>query len=151
MMLVALALAAAAPAPAAESPRAFVERVYAGYRTRDFSPFKRPERWFAPRLLAAIKEDERLAKGEVGYLDGDPLCQCQDAAGLKARIVGVEPGSRDRAKVWVDIRLHGYPPRPARLSLVRTRAGWRIADVDGAEGASLLVGLTESNREQRKK
>ena len=68
MMLLALALAAA---PAAESPRAFVERIYAGYRTSGFSPFARPERWFAPRLLAAIKEDSRLAHGEVGYLDGD--------------------------------------------------------------------------------
>ena len=56
--------------------------------TPDYNPFDQPERVFAPPLLAAINEDARLANGEVGYLDGDPLCQCQDAAGLKARVAG---------------------------------------------------------------
>ena len=147
MMLLALALAAA---PAAESPRAFVERIYSGYRTSGFSPFARPERWFAPRLLAAIKEDSRLAHGEVGYLDGDPVCQCQDAAGLKARIVRVRPQGPAKASVSVTIGLQGYTPRPAQLSLVRTQAGWRIADVASPQEKSLLAALEASNRKPRK-
>ena len=151
MIGLALALAGAAPAPAAETPRAFVERIYAGYRSRDFSPFKRPERWFAPALLAAIEEDARLAKGEVGYLDGDPICQCQDAEGLRARVASVQQQRSDRAVVRVLIALHGYRPRPARLSLTRTRAGWRIADIASAEGPSLLAGLAASNRTQKRR
>src|SRR5687767_6449422 len=144
MMLIALALAAAAPA--ADTPRGFVTRLYAGYSTADYSPFKRPERVFAPRLLAAIREDERLAQGEVGYLGGDPVCQCQDATGLQATITGVTPRGSASATVSVSISLHGYPPRPARLSLVRTRAGWRIADISSADEPSLLLGLQQSNK-----
>jgi hypothetical protein len=150
MMLLALALAAAAPAPGEETPRAFVERVYAGYRSHDFSPFKLPERWFAPALLAAIEEDARLAQGEVGYLDGDPICQCQDAEGVKATVTNVKVQGRDHARVRVAIALAGYR-RGAALALVRTRAGWRIADISSAEGPSLLRALEASNRKQRKK
>jgi hypothetical protein len=53
--------------------------------------------------------------------------------------------------VRVLIALHGYPPRPARLSLTRTRAGWRIADIASAEGPSLLAGLAASNRTQKRR
>jgi hypothetical protein len=150
MMLLALALAAAAPA-AAETPRGFMERLYAYYSAHDYSPFKHPERVFAPRLLAAIKEDERLARGEVGYLDGDPVCQCQDAGGLKARVTSVRMQGAAKASVAVAIGLTGYKPRPAQFSLVRTTAGWRIADVSSPDEKSLLAGLEASNRQQRRK
>src|SRR5919199_946809 len=84
MFLAAAALAAAAPG---ETPRGFVERIYAGYRHDNYSPFEHAERIFAPPLLAAIREDERLSRGEVGFLDADPLCQCQDAGGIHPRIL----------------------------------------------------------------
>jgi len=147
MMLLALALAAAAPAAQAETPRGFMERLYAYYSAHGYSPFKHPERVFAPRLLAAIKEDERLARGEVGYLDGDPVCQCQDAAGLKARVTSVRMQDAAKASVAVAIGLTGYKPRPAQFSLVRTTGGWRIADVSSPDEKSLLAGLERANRE----
>ena len=149
VILAALALAAVAPAPAAETPRGFVERVYAQYRKPDFSPFARPERWFAARLLAAIREDERLAKGEVGFLDGDPVCQCQDSGGLKAAVTKIVRHGRDQARVRVSLSLAGEAPRPAAFSLVRTAAGWRIADVSSPGEDSLLAGLEASNRKLR--
>jgi hypothetical protein len=149
MMLLALALAAAAPASGADTPRGFIERLYASYRHADYSPFKHPERVFAPRLLAAINEDSRLAKGEVGYLDGDPVCQCQDAAGMHASIVGSNPLSRKQANVIASIRFGKDPPRWIRFSLARTKAGWRIADVSSADEASLLAALEKANRKAR--
>ena len=143
-MMIALLLAAAAPA--ADTPRGFVERLYAAYRQADYSPFKHPEQVFAPRLLAAIAEDEKLAKGEVGYLDGDPVCQCQDAAGLKAAVTRVTPARAGKATVTVRISLAGETPRPAQFSLLRTKAGWRIADVSSAEEPSLVGALEAANR-----
>ncbi|HEX6741919.1 MAG TPA: DUF3828 domain-containing protein [Sphingomicrobium sp.] len=148
MILAALALAAAAPA--GETPRGFMERLYAYYSAHGYSPFKHPERVFAPRLLAAIKEDERLAKGEVGYLDGDPVCQCQDADGLKARVTAVRMQGAGKASVAVSIGLTGYKARPAQFSLIRTNAGWRIADVSSPDEKSLLAGLEASNAKQKK-
>jgi len=148
MILLFLAAAAAAQ-PQAETPKAFMERIYAGYRDTDYSPFTKPERVFAPRLLAAINEDSRLNQGEVGYLGGDPICQCQDATGLKATVKRVKLQSGGKATVSVSIGLHGYKPRPATFSLVRTRAGWRIADVSSPDEPSMLRGIEAANREAR--
>ena len=146
MILLALALAAA---PVAETPKAFVERVYASYRDRNFSPFEHADRYFAPKLKAAIDEDSRLAKGEVGYLDGDPICQCQDSDGLRSKIVRISLQGPNQAIAEV---LLDYPDATAthvRLTLVRTKAGWRIADVAASDQPSLVSALAASNRKAR--
>jgi hypothetical protein len=140
--LLALMLGAAPPA---ETPTAFVDRLYSGYRDPDYSPLSRPERVFAGPLVAAIREDSRLSKGEVGYMDADPLCQCQDPAGLKPRIGAVRLSGRGRASVPVAID-SGSDRRELRLSLARTSAGWRIADVATADEPSLLESLRRFNR-----
>ena len=143
MILAALALATA---PVAETPKSFLEQVYASYRDHDFSPFEHADRYFAPRLKAAIDEDARLAKGEVGYLDGDPICQCQDADGLRSKILRMRLQTSGRAQAEV---LLDYPDSTAthvRFTLVRTKAGWRIADVAVSDEPSLLNALEASNR-----
>jgi len=140
--LLALLLAAAPPA---ESPRAFVERLYSGYRDPDYSPLERPGRVFAPPLVAAIREDRRLSRDEVGYMDADPLCQCQDPTGLRPRIGEVRSSGRTGASVKVGIDF-GPDRRELRLQLVRTAAGWRVADVITADEPSLLESLRRFNR-----
>jgi hypothetical protein len=147
-MLLALLLAGSTPA---ETPKAWMERVYASYRTPDFSPFKHPERYFAPRLLAAINEDSRLAHGEVGYLDGDPICQCQDADGMRPRVLRVTSQGAGKASVQVLIDWVDSTARKARFTLVRGRGGWRIADVASGDERSLLQALQRSNREAKRK
>ena len=148
MMLLALLIAAA---PTAETPKAYMERLFASYRVTNFNPFDRPELYFAPRLLSAIKEDARLAKGEVGYVDGDPICQCQDPGGLHATVSGVRQQDRDTALVSVSIGLTGYEPRPTTFTLVHTAAGWRIADVSSGDEPSFLHGIEQANRAARRK
>lgn len=143
--LLALLLGAAAPP---ETPGAFVERLYAGYRDPDYSPLVRPERVFAPPLVAAIREDQRLSRDEVGYMDADPLCQCQDHAGLQPRIGEVRSSGRARASVSVGLDF-GADRRAVRLSLVRTAAGWRIADVATPDSPSMLRELRRFNRRRR--
>lgn len=147
MMLLALLVVAA---PATETPKAYMERVYASYRDKDFSPFDHPNLYFAPRLLSAIKEDARLAHGEVGYVDGDPICQCQDAGGLHASIKSVALNGTDRATVSVQLDFPDSTPTRVRLSLVRTGGGWRIADIWAADQPSLLKVLETANRRARR-
>jgi hypothetical protein len=148
MILIALAAAAAQPA---ETPSAYMQRLYANYRHSDYSPFTHPERVFAPRLLAAINEDSRLAKGEVGYLDEDPVCQCQDTGGMHPAVTSVREQGLDKAIVQVSLGWEGEKPRPVKFSLVRTRDGWRIADVSSADEPSLLKAIEASNRKARAK
>lgn len=146
MILLALAAAAAQPA---ETPRRFLDQVYASYSKADFSPFAHASRYFAPRLLAAINEDSRLAHGEVGYLDGDPLCQCQDASGLHARVARVKTTGSGRANAEVILDYPDNTPTRIRLSLTLTTDGWRIADVSAHGEPSLLRALQRSNSKAR--
>jgi hypothetical protein len=148
MILLALAAVAAQPA---ESPRRFLDRVYASYRKPNFSPFRQPGRYFAPRLVAAIAEDSRLAHGEVGYLDGDPLCQCQDTAGLHAKILQVRALGAKRANAEVALNYPDNTPTRIRLSLTMTKSGWRIADVSANGEPSLIRALDQSNARQRRR
>jgi len=129
-----------------ETPTAYMEHLYARYSEPTFNPLTQPGLYFAPKLAAAIEEDSRLAKGEVGYLDGDPICQCQDPAGLKAVVANERMIGTGKAEVRVSIGLDGYQPRPATFSLVQTKAGWRIADISSVDEASLLRALEQSNR-----
>jgi hypothetical protein len=148
-MTAALLAALLASSQPAGTPHAFLARIYAGYRDSDYNPLARPDRIFAVPLAAAIREDARLSKGEVGLLDGDPLCQCQDPAGLDALIREVGQPGRRIATAHVLLRFGGADEREVRLQLVRTRAGWRVADVGTAEAPSLLGDLQRSNRERR--
>lgn len=136
-------------ATAAETPRAFVTRLYAAYHTGSFSPFVHAERVFTPRFVAAIKEDGRLFRDEVGFLDADPICQCQDLAGLRAEIREVRQPPPAAADVRVTLRFDGSDPRSIRLKLARTAAGWRVADIEAADEPSFLRDLEASNRRKR--
>jgi hypothetical protein len=148
-LILAAALDAGPPPP--ETPSAYMERLYARYGDPSFNPLTNPDFYFAPKLATAIEEDSRLASGEVGYLDGDPICQCQDPAGLQAVVANERMIGADKAEVRVSIGLTGYQPRPATFRLVMTSAGWRIADVSSADESSLLRALEQSNRTQRAK
>ena len=132
-----------------ESPRAALGRIFAKYENPDFSPLTHPDRYFAPRLLHAIRADERLARpGYVGYLDFDPLCQCQDTSGFHPKVVNVSATSHNAAAARVQLSFRP-PAKPqistARITLVDTPAGWRIADIASNDAPSLLRALERSN------
>ncbi|HEY5722393.1 MAG TPA: DUF3828 domain-containing protein [Allosphingosinicella sp.] len=135
-----------APAPPAETPRAFVERIYSGYRDPDYNPLAKPKRIFAPPLVAAIREDVRLSRDEVGYMDADPICQCQDSAGLRYSIEALGPESTKSATARIGLNFGDSDRRELILRLVRTKAGWRIADIATADEPSLLDSLRRFNR-----
>lgn len=147
MIIALLAAAAPAAAPVAPaSPQAFVTSLYAHYRRNpDYSPLLRPQDVFAPRLTAAIRRDAALAKGEVGFLDGDPLCDCQDSAGLRATVAPIGQPGPATARVSVDIHFAGNDRRHLQLSLARVAGAWRIADVASAQEPSLLADLEREN------
>lgn len=140
MILLAFAIVAARPA---ESPTAFLRRVYAGYAHSGYNPLAMPDKIFSPSLAAAIRKDG--SGSEVGYLDGDPLCNCQDYDRITAQIQSLRQPTARSASARVHITLGPRDIRDLRLSLVRTRTGWRIADVVGADGRSLLRALQRSS------
>lgn len=139
--LVAMTLSAA-PLTAAEpaGARAFAERIIAqelGPNADIAGP------GFAPlltaRLRAAIKAD--TAGPEIGNLDYDPLCQCQDPEGLKLRVLSVA-GNAAAAAVRLEIRL-GRSVNAIILRLANERGGWRLADIASRTQPSLLALLSK--------
>ena len=135
VLAAASALAIGSTALAATDARASIDRLYDRYRESGFCAICAPERVF-DRSTAALISHERGATppGEVGVLDFDPLCQCQDPGGMRARLVAIRK-SGDRADADVALHFSGSgDERRVRLVLVRERRAWRVHDVVGAHG-----------------
>ena len=140
MILAALALAAA---HAGSTPREFIAYVYSQYHHEDFSPLERPEKFFSPTLTAAIRKDS--AGGEVGYLDGDPLCDCQDYDRVSAQVRKLVQQTPRSAVADIRVTLSPKETRDLELKLILTPGGWRISDLVGTDHKSLLTELQRSN------
>lgn len=154
------AMLAGAPARAGDTTgaKAFVAWVYAHYsaqagdNTFDVLGTDMPK-ILHPSLIALIKEDERLAQGEVGALDGDPICDCQDNADMTFRVKTVRATGPSRASATVVRRSRddqsGFDD--ITLDLARANGHWRVWDVRTKDTPSLRAMLIKSNRAQRKK
>jgi hypothetical protein len=120
---------ASAQAPDLASARAFVERTYRAYCRDCAVRFDREAlRLFTPRLMALVRRDRRLTpRGEVGALDGDPICDCQDFDIRDVR-VEVRPAGGGGAHAVARFRNLGAA-QTVRLDLVATAAGWRIDNI----------------------
>ena len=136
--------------------RAFVVRLYAHYPIPDREPVFDPlgkdaGSVFDASLIRLIREDERLAKGEVGALDGDPLCDCQDDGGMTFKVGDVTAVGPARAKATVVSREPGATPPEVEeitLDLVEVAGHWRIRDIHTKDTPSLQAYLAKSNRER---
>lgn len=94
-------------------------------------------------FTAAIEKDS--SGGEVGYLDGDPLCDCQDYDRISAKVVTILQPSAKAATAHVQVDLGRDQERDLELRLVLTPLGWRISDVLGTDHHSLLHELEAAN------
>jgi Protein of unknown function (DUF3828) len=148
MVLAALLAMAPAPVAAADSPRAFLTRLYARYESGNLKPFPRQEQVYAPELVRQMRLNAKLYGPEqVGLIDYDPVCQCQDVSELKARIFDITPTGRGKAEARVSIGFgDGTVHHEIRVNLIRAAAGWRIADIATREQLSLLADLQRDNQ-----
>ncbi len=137
VLLLAMPPVVAAAGPTAVSARAFLQTIYGHYRKGGTGvPLKRPERWFEARLAAAIRADiaESNRTGDIGKLDADLFCDCQDFEDIKATIgpVAIKDGKASVSVVFVN-----GGPVTVRYTLLWTRAGWRVFDIEWEEGGRL--------------
>jgi len=153
---IAAACLARVASPVAATPddaraRAFVEKLYSHYPSNPngmaFDPTgKNASKVFDPGMVAAFREDSRLANGEVGFIDDDPLCQCQDDAGLKSKVVSVTMTGSNAADVVVNLQ---YPDATQALTLhlVPVNGAWRIYDLSTGDVKSYRADLLKANKE----
>ena len=138
-----LTLLAVAPPAGAQSlgdARAFVAGLYRAYGRTPKVDYLGPRarNVFSPRLLGLIRRDERNAHGEVGALDGDPICDCQDADGVRLTGLDVDAAGPGRATVRTSVRFAGGERRTMTLDLVSVRGRWRVDDVHSKDTPSLV-------------
>lgn len=127
------AVAAPAQAPTA---RAFVEAIYKTYLGKDAKGVLLTDeaairRYFAPPLADALVKDRSEAdkRGDAPTLDGDPFIDGQDWE-ISRLSVNVTTAGTDAAIATVTFT-NFRKPVTVTLALVKTAAGWRIADIKG--------------------
>lgn len=144
----ATATPAATPATAGTSAqdisnaRGFLSHIYAGYHPdAGLDAILPDEEVYTPALIAAMQANSDAYAGEVGYLDGDPLCDCQDTAqDLRQLSFDIQPlaDGELRASAQLDDPQH---PLQLQLTLQRQGSSWRVADIASPRAPSLLQAL----------
>jgi len=139
-LLVSLTIASPAVAAPAEpaGTRAFIEHVYAGYPRNTPRSERAYYALFDRQLRTLIVKNDHYAAGDVGPLDGDPICDCQDDAGFSHRLVGVT-GDAHAAIAKVRNIFASPEPRNELVThrLVMQDGRWRISDIATPERPSL--------------
>jgi Protein of unknown function (DUF3828) len=132
-----------------EPAKAFVQRVYADYSNPDWRhQEERLERFYTRSLLRLLVADETGHPGEVGNLDWDPICACQDPGDprdLKVQSISLSATGPLRLKAVVAFTITGGP-NTVTLSLLKTSSGWRIDDISERETPSLRAYLKNDHR-----
>ena len=123
----------------AESARRFVASLYARYGP-DSHPANLSEEnaneAFDPSLIALVKADAAaVGPGNVGVLDYDPLCNCQqtdvDFPGLR---ITMQLVNASRATAVVTFNDVNQKPIKIALALTLGKTGWRIYNVEDFTG-----------------
>ena len=112
----------------APEARAFLERVYARYESSTTAVDtlgKEAPQLFSAELLELIRKDQQLARGEIGLLDHDPLCACQDSKAFRVQSMWVVATDADRASAKVMFSNAGQVITVS-FNLLREASGWRI-------------------------
>lgn len=137
----------------AASAKAFVEKLYSHYPSKPGNrdafnaTGKNGNQVFDPGMVAAFREDTRLAHGEVGFVDSDPLCQCQDDTGMKATVGSVTMTGATAADVAVNLEYPNDKPLALTLHLVPVNGAWRIHDLSAGDVKSYRDDLLKANKE----
>lgn len=127
----------------AASAKTFLQSIYSRYYKKGpgveiAGPQAR--QYLHSSLIALLREDSRaVGPGEVGVLDGDPLCSCQDWDGIFNLKIDVREPKAGRVEASVSFALFKDAKPQERRSLVITlqleKGAWRVWNVvDRSDG-----------------
>jgi hypothetical protein len=100
---------------------------------------------FDADTLALLAADTKALKGELGEIDGDWLCDCQDWGSIAATVTvtSASPTAAKAVADFHDTEIKDAPPKRDSFDLVKTPDGWRIHDMGTADQPSLRGVLTK--------
>jgi hypothetical protein len=143
------AAVAVADAADATDVKAYLDGLYAHYKTsknNNFDMFGRNgKEVFDDSMLALLKADTLALKGDLGVIDGDWLCDCQDFVSLKATVtvLSATPTSATARSDFLDTGMSDQGMRHASFDLVKENGAWRIHDIVDSQGESIRKELTD--------
>jgi hypothetical protein len=140
-------LSAAGGSDAADA-KAFLDGLYAHYLTSNNNTFQMFDanvaEVFDADTIALLKADAKGNHGEVGAIDGDWLCNCQDFTRIVATVT-VQSATPNSATAIADYSDSGEPNSPKQedsFDLVKVNGAWRIHDMTiKGQGPSLRTTL----------
>lgn len=131
-------VAARASAQDAESAKAFLVSVYKHYQDEGIgvdTVGPHASLYFHSSLLALMRADERAASPDVGAIDADPVCACQDWDGIWDLKIDVHLETPERAQAAVSFALSAPKGRlkdalrKLAITLAVENGAWRIYDI----------------------
>src|SRR3569832_1116410 len=130
--LMVVAMPAAAAGPDANAARTFVQKLNT-HNPQKGEPYFDPTNKdaasvFEPGMIKAFAEKAQHNHDEVGVVDADPICMCQDDAGMTSKIVSVTMKGAN-ADVVVNLLYPGGQPQAVTMHLVPVNGQWRIYDL----------------------
>lgn len=129
------------------TPEAFVRSLLANYNQEvalEAMPDNRA--FFSAATSDLIAENDRLAGGEVGYFDADPICQCQDWMNIVVTDAETTTTDATHASVRATSR-DGDSTLVQTYILIKEAGGWRVDDIVHPEFGSMVDGVKASNTE----
>ena len=124
------------PTVAGPPPEKFLDDLYRPYLDKGFKgqPYREASRFFEPALAAAMEQNRKDADaaGKQPLLSGDPYVDPKDWLIKNLEVAASMAG--DRAFGTVLFTNQGSP-RHLTIELVKTPAGWRIAEIRGGSGS----------------
>jgi len=134
------------------SAKAFLQSIYARYSKNGPGveiAGPRAKRYLHSSLIALLRNDARaVGPGEVGVLDGDPLCGCQDWDGIFGLKIDVHEPKAAKAEALVSFALFGdakpQDVRSLRITLAQEKGAWRVYNVVDRSDAKAVFDLREA-------
>jgi hypothetical protein len=140
VVLLTILTPALAPAQDTNTAKLFLLHVYASYADPDTRhETQREDKFYSPGLYSLIAADRRGHPGDVGKLDGDPICDCQDPGNpgeLKVQSITFSALTPLKLKAIVAFTIL-KEPRTVIFMLIQTPTGWRIDDISTPDTPSL--------------
>lgn len=120
------------------SAKEFISSLYKGYQSPKEVNYlgKAADSIFTPELLELIREDKKQADGEVGNLNYDPICDCQDFEISDVQI-NVKESKKNEMEADVHFVNAGTEVNLV-FRLVAKGTQWRIGDIKSKSTPSLF-------------
>jgi hypothetical protein len=153
-MIVLAAPAASEPvaAPDQVALRGFLSKLYKTYQSNDLR-----QGWgqvigeksiFTSSTLNLLIENRRLLKGEMGAIEADIFCACQDH-GPSFRLVSVTFKPLPAQRVNAAVVIKNFDLQTLNIQFEKTATGWRVYDINLPQQGMLRKMLIDENAELR--